>query len=472
MEGTDSVLVEIMEPDGNRTIFDKSRIAGFSSTSASFWGRLNGNISSGVSYAKGNETSTFSISSNVSYPRPRWSAAVGFNSNFSNSSGADAATRNQLQLTAAHLMRWNNWYYTGFGNGLQSSEQQITLQTILGGGVGRYLRKTSNVRMSVVGGMVWQGTSYESSVSTASREDMLGLMLLGTASYVKFKKTTLALTFNAIPSLTAPGRFYFNTNASYFLKLFGQINWNLSFYGNWDTQPPAGTSGNDSASTRGSASPLAISSDVPQSFAARYRAEFPIFERCIYLDSCSLGALSRRSRARVNDFLDLWDTRGASAWYEPWWAALAELRERYGQLVHAHPGSIALHPNVSSALGVLASAIDYTHRPKVVVTSLDFPTIGYQWMAKVREGVEVVVLESPDGIGVPLEMYERAVDDRTALIATSHVFFTSGAIQDVPALAGIARRAGALCLVDGSRRLASCRWTSTRSMWTSISAAG
>ncbi len=245
MEGTDSVLVEIMEPDGNRTIFDKSRIAGFSSTSASFWGRLNGNISSGVSYAKGNETSTYSISSNVSYPRPRWSAAVGFNSNFSNSSGADAATRNQLQLTAAHLMRWNNWYYTGFGNGLQSSEQQITLQTILGGGVGRYLRKTSNVRMSVVGGMVWQGTSYESSVSTASREDMLGLMLLGTASYVKFKKTTLTLTLNAIPSLTEPGRFYFNTNASYFLKLFGQINWNLSFYGNWDTQPPAGTSGND-----------------------------------------------------------------------------------------------------------------------------------------------------------------------------------------------------------------------------------
>lgn len=188
---------------------------------------------------------------------------------------------------------------------------------------------------------------------------------------------------------------------------------------------------------------------MPQSFAARYRAEFPIFERCIYLNSCSLGALSRRSRARVNDYLDLWDTRGASAWYETWWAALEELRERYGQLVHAPPGSIALHPNVSSALGVLASAIDYTHRPKVVVTSLDFPTIGYQWMAKVREGVEVVVLESPDGIGVPLEMYERAVDDRTALIATSHVFFTSGAIQDVPALAGIAHRAGALCLVDG-----------------------
>jgi hypothetical protein len=245
VEGTDSVLVVITDTDGRVATFDKSRIAAFSSTGASFWGRLNGSISSGVSYAKGNETTTYNISSAVNYPRPRWSASLGFNSNFSSSTGADAATRNQLQFTAGHLLRWNNWFYSGFANGLQSSEQQISLQTNLGGGVGRYLKKTSNVRLSVVGGLVWQGTTYESSVSSASREDMLGAMLLGTANYVKFKKTTLSVTVNVIPSLTDAGRFYFNTNANYFLKLFGQINWNVSFYGNWDTQPPAGTSGND-----------------------------------------------------------------------------------------------------------------------------------------------------------------------------------------------------------------------------------
>ena len=186
-----------------------------------------------------------------------------------------------------------------------------------------------------------------------------------------------------------------------------------------------------------------------QSAPGQLRAEFPIFERCTYLNSCSLGALSRRSRARVNAYLDLWDTRGASAWYDTWWAALEELRTRYGRLLGAAPGSVALHPNVSSALGVIASALDYGARPRVVVTSLDFPTIGYQWMAKARDGVEVVVLESPDGVGVPLEMYERAVDRRTALVATSHVFFTSGAIQDAAAISAVAHRAGALCLVDG-----------------------
>lgn len=180
-----------------------------------------------------------------------------------------------------------------------------------------------------------------------------------------------------------------------------------------------------------------------------YRDEFPIFRHSIYLNSCSLGALSLRTRARVNECLDLWESRGASAWYDVWWAALDDLRTRYGRIVGAGPGEIALHPNISSGLSVIGESLDYTRRNRVVVTSLDFPTIAYQWLAKKGKGVEVVILESPDETRIPLEMYERAVDDRTALVATSHVFFTSGAIQDARAIADIAHRKGALCLIDG-----------------------
>jgi selenocysteine lyase/cysteine desulfurase len=183
--------------------------------------------------------------------------------------------------------------------------------------------------------------------------------------------------------------------------------------------------------------------------ADRYRDEFPIFRHSVYLNSCSLGALGRRGRARVNEYLDLWENRGAAAWYDVWWAALAELRTRYGQVVGAGAGEIALHPNISGALSVVGSSLDHATRTKVVVTSLDFPTISYQWLAKHARGVEVVVLESPDATTVPLEAFERAIDDRTALVATSHVFYNSGAIQDVRAIAELAHRKGALCLVDG-----------------------
>lgn len=183
--------------------------------------------------------------------------------------------------------------------------------------------------------------------------------------------------------------------------------------------------------------------------AGVFRERYPIFDRAIYLNSCSLGALSVRTRARVDEYLDLWQVMGASAWYEIWWGALADLRARYGRLIGAAPGSVALHAHISSALTSVAESLDYSRRNRVVVTALDFPTIAYQWMAKAPRGVEVVVLESPDGVRIPLEAFEAAIDDRTALVATSHVFFATGAIQDAAAIARLAHRRGALCLIDG-----------------------
>src|SRR2546422_1484161 len=181
---------------------------------------------------------------------------------------------------------------------------------------------------------------------------------------------------------------------------------------------------------------------------ARYRNEFPIFRDQIYLNTCSLGALGDRTRRKATEFLDLWQARGAAAWYDVWWAALSELRERYGRVIGAGPEEIALAPSVSVALSVVAESLDYGRRPKVVVTSLDFPTIAYQWLAKRPRGVELVVVESPDQVSVPVEAIARAVDDRTALVATSHVYFTSGAIQDIRAVADAAHARGALCLID------------------------
>jgi kynureninase len=107
---------------------------------------------------------------------------------------------------------------------------------------------------------------------------------------------------------------------------------------------------------------------------AHYRAEFPIFERQTYLNTCSLGALSRRSRELVGMFLDEWDGRGASAWYDVWWERLSALRHRYAAVIGATPEEIALHASISTATAVLAGALDYTRRPKVVTTALDFPT--------------------------------------------------------------------------------------------------
>src|SRR6266516_2308071 len=69
---------------------------------------------------------------------------------------------------------------------------------------------------------------------------------------------------------------------------------------------------------------------------ARYRSEFPIFRDAVYLNTCSLGALGERTRRRIAEFFDLWQARGASAWYDVWWAALSELRARSSERAAHH----------------------------------------------------------------------------------------------------------------------------------------
>src|SRR5207245_7039222 len=159
-----------------------------------------------------------------------------------------------------------------------------------------------------------------------------------------------------------------------------------------------------------SATSLKTGSPLGTHSLARYRSEFPIFRDKVYLNTCSLGALGERTRRRLGEFLDLWQARGAAAWYDVWWAALAELRRRYGRLVGATPAEIALAPSISVALSSLAEALDYRRRPKVVVTSLDFPTVAYQWLAKRPRGVRSE--ERREGQGVGGEVRRVMMTDR------------------------------------------------------------
>lgn len=179
----------------------------------------------------------------------------------------------------------------------------------------------------------------------------------------------------------------------------------------------------------------------------RWRSEFPILRTHTYLNSCSLGALSRRSMGYLGEYQALWNAMGASAWYELWLGRLGELRARVAALLAAEPEEVALTPSVSAALSSIASGLRYGRRNRVVVSELDFPTLLYQWMA--RTEVEVVRVPSDDGVTVAPERWAEFVDDRTAVVATSHVFYSTGAIQDLRPIGDAARRAGALFLVDG-----------------------
>jgi selenocysteine lyase/cysteine desulfurase len=176
-----------------------------------------------------------------------------------------------------------------------------------------------------------------------------------------------------------------------------------------------------------------------------FRARFPIFERLVYINSCSQGALSNAVRDAYLDYLDGWDDRGA-----PWeyWVERAETaRATFARLVGGRADDVAVTTSLSAGVSPLASAIDFTSRPKVVISDFEFPTIGQIWHAQELRGAEVVHVPA-DGAEIPLERFEQAIDDRTAVVSVAAVCYRNGSRLPVEEIARIAHEHGALVVLD------------------------
>lgn len=184
---------------------------------------------------------------------------------------------------------------------------------------------------------------------------------------------------------------------------------------------------------------------------ASIRTEFPLLDRCVYFNSCSLGPMPRAGREALAAFADGWDREGTPVWFSTWLPLLGRLRARLSELLGAPGDSVALAPSVSVALTTLASCVPRdpgAGRLKVLIGELDFPTLGHQWLS--RQDLEVEWVPSPDGVRVPPQAFaERLEHPGVGLVATTHLYYTTGYVQEVRALAEAAHRAGALLLVDG-----------------------
>lgn len=243
--------IQVVEIPDEQVVLDRSQVVQMVQTSENFWQRFSGEISWGIIYSKGNQSTQYNLGSETAYVRERWNANANFSSTLSSSTGSNTSTRNSLGLSAQRMLPWNHWFYSGLGTFLQSSEQGINLQSTLGGGIGHYFKNTNRASISVLGGIAWQQTNYQSSTVSLGSQNVASALIAADVRLFKFSKTNLSATVHALPALSEPGRVRFDTNVTYYVKLFSNLSWNVSFYGDWDNRPPPGFSGSDYGSSSG-----------------------------------------------------------------------------------------------------------------------------------------------------------------------------------------------------------------------------
>ena len=175
------------------------------------------------------------------------------------------------------------------------------------------------------------------------------------------------------------------------------------------------------------------------------RSRFSIFQRKIYLNSCSQGALSDAVQAGLEDYIAGWHEQG-SPW-ETWMNRYEVARTAFAQFINASPDEVAIVTSASAGINSVASALNFRERKKVVMGEFEFPTMGHIWLAQRVRGAEVQFV-SAEGNCIPAVNYEKMVDRNTLIVPLTHVCFKNGFRSEVKAITQIARRSGALVMLD------------------------
>jgi kynureninase len=185
----------------------------------------------------------------------------------------------------------------------------------------------------------------------------------------------------------------------------------------------------------------------------KWRSEFPILEKTVYLISHSLGAMPRATYERLHEYADAWATRGVRAWAEGWWEMPVSLGNQIAKIIGADPNTVVMHQNVSICQSLILSCFlpvpPNSKRNKIVYDELNFPSVMYVYESHARDGgLRIETVKSDDGISVPLERLLAAIDEETLLVPISHVLFKSGFLQDAKAITERAHQVGAMVVLD------------------------
>lgn len=187
-----------------------------------------------------------------------------------------------------------------------------------------------------------------------------------------------------------------------------------------------------------------------------WRSEFPSVETTLHFASHTLGAMPRGVEDALRRYARLWTSRGIRAWEDEWFALPTALGDLLAGILGAAPGTVTMCENVTIAQAIALSAVDFAgERRRLVCTGGDFPSLLYLYEGLARRGAEVVRVPArpappPDEMPhhVAVEEVVAALDERTAVVALSHVLFRTSEVLDLAPIVQRAHEVGALVLVD------------------------
>src|SRR5690348_6078522 len=178
--------------------------------------------------------------------------------------------------------------------------------------------------------------------------------------------------------------------------------------------------------------------------ACAFRSQFPVFERCTYLNAGTEGPVPARAIEAAREQLERQGTHARSG--RPYFTAIlglaSSVRAGYAQVLGCASDEVALTGSTTDGVNTVLSGLDLRAGDEVLTSDEEPPgLLAPLGRARRVRGVRIRV--------VPFAEIAGEVRSSTRLVACSHVSWASGQVVDTAALAS----AGAPMLLDAAQAL-------------------
>ena len=186
----------------------------------------------------------------------------------------------------------------------------------------------------------------------------------------------------------------------------------------------------------------------------RIREDFPVLKEVVYLDSAATSQKPLQVAEAVQDYFTHYCGnygRGAHRLSRRTTEKYEDTREAVAGFFGISPRCTVFTRNTTESINMVAYGLEWRKGDHIITTVVEHHSNLLPWIRLREKGVDVSVIDSDlQGLVSPTAI-EDAITDKTRLIAISHVSNFFGAVQDIRAIAGIAKKHGLLLMIDAAQ---------------------
>jgi cysteine desulfurase / selenocysteine lyase len=128
-----------------------------------------------------------------------------------------------------------------------------------------------------------------------------------------------------------------------------------------------------------------------------FREQMPVASKWAYFDHAAVAPITAPAAAAMELQTRQALEEGDTAWPE-WARKLRETRQAAATLVGADADEIALVPNTTAGINLVAEGLDWRKGDNVVTLADEYPSNLYPWMNLADRGVETRRVPTCDGV--------------------------------------------------------------------------